>query len=71
MPGFIDVAGIESPGLTSDPGNQEVYVCDLVKKNEEDTDRQINPEDSGNLRSFEVADKQKSSGRLQEKRKIS
>ena len=33
----------------------------------EDTDRQINPEDSGNLRSFEVADKQKSSGRLQEK----
>ena len=33
----------------------------------EDTDRQINPGDSGNLRSFEVADKQKSSGRLQEK----
>ena len=25
----------------------------------EDTDRQINPGDSGNLRSFEVADKQK------------
>ena len=52
VPGFINVAGIESPGL---------------KKMMEDTDRQINPGDSGNLRSFEVADKQKSSGRLQEK----
>ena len=66
VPGFIDVAGIESPGLTSAPAIG-VYVCDLVKKMMEDTDRQINPGDSGNLRSFEVADKQKSSGRLQEK----
>ena len=60
------MAGIESPGLTSAPAIG-VYVCDLVKKMMEDTDRQINPGDSGNLRSFEVADKQKSSGRLQEK----
>mgnify|MGYP000363991387 FL=1 len=62
VPGFIDVAGIESPGLTSAPAIG-VYVCDLVKKMMEDTDRQINPGDSGNLRSFEVADKQKSSVR--------
>ena len=66
VPGFIDVAGIESPGLTSAPAIG-VYVCDLVKKMMEDTERKINPGDSGNLRSFKVADKQKSSGRLQEK----
>ena len=66
VPGFIDVAGIESPGLTSAPAIG-VYVCDLVKKMMEDTDWKINPGDSGNLRSFELADKQKSSGRLQEK----
>ena len=56
VPGFIDVAGIESPGLTSAPAIG-VYVCDLVKKMMEDTDRQINPGDSGNLRSFEVAER--------------
>ena len=31
VPGFIDVAGIESPGLTSAPAIG-VYVCELVKK---------------------------------------
>lgn len=31
VPGFIDVAGIESPGLTSAPAIG-VYVCEIVKK---------------------------------------
>ena len=33
VPGFIDVAGIESPGLTSAPAIG-VYVCDFSKKND-------------------------------------
>ena len=35
VPGFIDVAGIESPGLTSAPAIG-VYVCEIVKKMIED-----------------------------------
>lgn len=35
VPGFIDVAGIESPGLTSAPAIG-VYVCEIVKKMVED-----------------------------------
>ena len=42
VPGFIDVAGIESPGLTSAPAIG-VYVCDLVKMMEEYRIGQINP----------------------------
>lgn len=72
VPGFIDVAGIESPGLTSAPAIG-VYVCEIVKKMVEDTDKQINLGDSEclggskNLRSSEMADKQKNSSRLQKK----
>ena len=55
VPGFIDVAGIESPGLTSAPAIG-VYVCEIVKKMIEDAGDSKNSngqEYSGGLREKE------------------
>ena len=48
VPGFIDVAGIESPGLTSAPAIG-VYVCEIVKKMVEKAENQIELKEKDNF----------------------
>lgn len=48
VPGFIDVAGIESPGLTSAPAIG-VYVCEIVKKMVEKAENQIELKEKENF----------------------
>ena len=48
VPGFIDVAGIESPGLTSAPAIG-VYVCKIVKKMVEKAENQIELKEKENF----------------------
>ena len=48
VPGFIDVAGIESPGLTSAPAIG-VYVCEIVKKMIEDEAKENKTDNPGKL----------------------
>lgn len=48
VPGFIDVAGIESPGLTSAP-TIGVYVCEIVKKMVEKAENQIELKEKDNF----------------------
>ena len=48
VPGFIDVAGIESPGLTSAPAIG-VYVCEIMKKMVEKAENQIELKEKENF----------------------
>ena len=48
VPGFIDVAGIESPGLTSAPAIG-AYVCEIVKKMVEKAENQIELKEKENF----------------------
>ena len=48
VPGFIDVAGIESPGLTSAPAIG-VYVCEIMKKMVEKAENQIELKEKDNF----------------------
>ena len=67
VPGFIDVAGIESPGLTSAPAIG-IYVCEIVKKMVENADNPWNLGSFENAGALENPEDQKHLGGLREKK---